>query len=74
MLLQAEQRVASLEERGGELWKMLEAPKTYVFVAGIEKMRDELDEVFARLAGSKEKWQRRKAELTAGGRWTELLY
>jgi len=64
----------AIEERGDELWKMLGEPKTYVFVAGLEKMREELDVVFGRLAGSDEKWQRRKAELTAGGRWTELLY
>jgi hypothetical protein len=29
---------------------------------------------FAGIAGSKEKWARRKAELSAGGRWVELLY
>ena len=48
--------------------------KTRVYVAGLEKMRPELDRVFAGLAGSMEKWQRRKAELMAGGRWVELLY
>ncbi len=41
---------------------------------GLEKMLDELDAVFARLAGSKEKWERRKAELMAGRRWVELVY
>jgi ferredoxin--NADP+ reductase len=64
----------AIAERGDELWKMLGEPKTYVYVAGLEKMRDELDAVFANLAGSEEKWQRRKAELMAGGRWIELLY
>jgi ferredoxin--NADP+ reductase len=64
----------AIAERSEELWNMLGDPKTYVFVAGLEKMRDELDAVFADLAGSKEKWQRRKAELMAGARWTELLY
>jgi ferredoxin--NADP+ reductase len=53
---------------------MLGDPKTYVYVAGLEKMRDELDKLFAGLAGSEAKWQRRKAELMAGGRWVELLY
>jgi ferredoxin--NADP+ reductase len=65
---------SALEGRGAELWEMLGSPKTYVFVAGLEKMLGELDAVFARLAGSKEKWQRRKAELMAGGRWVELVY
>jgi len=61
-------------ERGEELWDMLGNPKTYVYVAGLEKMRDELDAVFGRLAGTPERWKRRKAELVAGGRWRELLY
>jgi ferredoxin--NADP+ reductase len=64
----------AIAERGDELWKMLGEAKTYVYVAGLEKMRDELDAVFAKLAGSEEKWARRKAELMAGGRWVELLY
>lgn len=64
----------AIAERGEELWRLLGEPKTYVYVAGLEKMRDELDGVFSRLAGSKEKWARRKAELAAGRRWIELLY
>jgi len=64
----------AIAERGDELWQMLGEPRTYVYVAGLEKMRRELDLVFARLAGSPEKWERRKAELMAGRRWVELLY
>lgn len=64
----------ALAQRGQELWKLLEQPNTYVYVAGLEKMRDELDEAFTEIAGSKDKWARRKAELVAGGRWVELLY
>jgi len=64
----------AIGERGEELWGMLGEAKTYVYLAGLEPMRDKLDSVFAELAGSEEKWQRRKAEMTAGGRWVELLY
>ena len=64
----------AIEARSEEIWEMLGSPKTYVYLAGLEKMRDELDKVFARLAGAPEKWRRRKAELAAGGRWVELLY
>jgi hypothetical protein len=35
---------------------------------------DTLDDVLAEFAGSPEKWARRKAELVAGGRWTEVIY
>lgn len=64
----------AIEQRGEELWEMLGRPDTYVYVAGLEKMLAELDAVFAGLAGSETRWQRRKAELMAGRRWVELVY
>ena len=65
---------AHAQDRSAELWEMIGSPKTYVYVAGLEKMLQELDVVFAALAGSKQKWERRKAELMAGKRWVELVY
>ena len=65
---------STIVERGEELWDMLSDAKTYVYVAGLEAMRDELDAVIANLAGSDAKWERRKAELMAGRRWVELIY
>jgi ferredoxin--NADP+ reductase len=65
---------SALQERGEELWAMLSDAKTYVYVAGLAKMLEELDAVFSTIAGSKERWQRRKAELMAGQRWVELVY
>ncbi len=64
----------ALESRSAEILDMLDDPKTHVYVAGLEPVRDQLDEVFAQMVGSSERWQRRRAELVAGGRWTELLY
>lgn len=64
----------ALESRGAELWEMLGGADTYVYVAGLESIRDELDAVFGKIAGSKDKWARRKAELEAGRRWIELVY
>ena len=64
----------TIEERGEELWRLLSDPKTYVYVAGLEKTRDALDDVLAKVAKSTELWQRRKAEMMAGKRWVELLY
>ena len=55
-------------------WRLLLQPNTYVYVAGLEELRGELDGAFAKIAGSEQKWLRRKAELSAGGRWVELLY
>ncbi len=64
----------AIKERSAELWQMLLDHKTYVYLAGREIMRDQLDNVFTWVAGSPEKWKRRKAELEAGHRWVELLY
>jgi ferredoxin--NADP+ reductase len=64
----------AMAERGDELWSMLSDAKTYVYVAGLQKMRDNLDAALATVAGSPERWARRKAELSAGKRWVELLY
>lgn len=63
-----------LEDRSEEIIEMLDDPKTYIYVAGLEDVRDELDDVFSKLTGSEKRWQQRRAELVAGGRWTELLY
>jgi ferredoxin--NADP+ reductase len=64
----------ALEARSAELWALLLQPRTYVYVAGLESIGERLDQVLARIAGSDEEWQRRKAELIAGERWLELLY
>ncbi len=64
----------AMESRGEEIWELLANPHTRVYLAGLEEIRNGLDAFFAKLAGSPEKWARRKAELEAGKRWVELLY
>ena len=63
-----------LEERSEEILEMFDDPKTYVFIAGKEEVREQLDSVFARMTGSDERWRSRQEEMIADGRWTELLY
>jgi ferredoxin--NADP+ reductase len=63
-----------LEQRKKEVWEMVSNPKTHVYVAGLEAILGMLDKAFAEMAGSAEKWERRKAELVAGKRWVELIY
>ena len=65
---------STLGERGKELWRRLSLPNTYVYVAGLRSTSQALDRVLEGIAGSPERWRRRKAELVAGGRWVELLY
>jgi len=64
----------AIEQNAHEVWDMVRDPDTYVYVAGHEKVSELLDEAMAKIAGSQEKWQRRKAELKAGKRWMELMY
>ncbi|ADE16212.1 hypothetical protein Nhal_3160 [Nitrosococcus halophilus Nc 4] len=64
----------ALEEREQELKVLLDSPKTYVYVAGQERIQALLDKALSHIMGAKEKWERRKAELIAGRRWVELIY
>ena len=64
----------ALAEQRKEVWEMVLKHDTHVYVAGLEGMIPQLDKAFAEMAGNEDKWTRRKAELVAGGRWTELIY
>jgi ferredoxin--NADP+ reductase len=64
----------ALEQRSEEILEMLEKPNTHIFVAGHDRISGMLDKAFSNILGSEEKWQRRKAELTAGKRWAEVIY
>ncbi len=64
----------ALEDNAVELWKLIQDPSTYVYIAGLEKLSPQLEEAFEKVAGSTEAWQLRKDELTKSGRWFELLY
>ncbi len=64
----------AIEDRGREILSMLDEENTYVYVAGLVPIRDELDKVFANMLGSADSWSKKKAELKEAGRWVELLY
>lgn len=65
---------AALEPQAESLRHAMLAPHTYVYLAGLESIRNEIDGVLGKTFGSVETWARRKAEMIAGGRWHELLY
>lgn len=64
----------AIEERAEEIWNMLSAGNTCVYVAGLEHIRDTLDRLFGKMCGSDTVWAKKKAELMEKGRWVELLY
>lgn len=64
----------SIRDRASQVSHLLHKAHTRVYVAGLEGIRDGLDQVLSDMLGSEESWQRRKAELVAAGRWVELVY
>jgi ferredoxin--NADP+ reductase len=65
---------AALEERAEEILEMLSFSNTYIYIAGYEKVKENLNKAFIKILGSKEKWDNRKAELIAGKKWAEVIY
>ena len=64
----------AIEDRADEIWKLVDDPHTYIYVAGQKHIRDSLDELFGEMAESEQVWQTKKAELANKGRWVELVY
>lgn len=65
---------SAIHARGEEIERLLSDARTYVYVAGLEKIIGELDLVMAEVAGSNKTWFRWKEDLKAEGRWIELVY
>ena len=65
---------AAIEERAEEIIEMLSKSNTHIFVAGHDKINENLDKAFSKILGSKEKWNVRKSELIAGKKWAEVIY
>ena len=63
-----------LRENLDEVWGLLQAPKTHVFLAGLGKIAQVLDKVMSERAGSAEAWQALKQGMIQEGRWSELIY
>ncbi len=64
----------ALEQHASEVWAMVKAADSHVFVAGARAMLTQVDKAMAGMAGSADAWQQRKAELVAERRWNEILY
>lgn len=64
----------TLKEHEKEIWASISNPNTHIYIAGIASISETLDSIFADMAGGKDKWKKRKAELIAGGRWIEVVY
>ncbi|MBI4906094.1 MAG: oxidoreductase [Acidobacteria bacterium] len=63
-----------LEEHKAEVWEMMQAPNTYVYLAGLLDVAEKFQKAMVKLAGSKDAWKTKRAELIQQGRYAELLY
>jgi ferredoxin--NADP+ reductase len=64
----------ALAQNAAEVWDMVQAPDTHVYVAGIDALRPNIEKALGEIAGSVETWQKVKAGLRDGGRWHEVIY
>ncbi|TWT69106.1 ferredoxin reductase domain-containing protein [Crateriforma conspicua] len=60
--------------RGEEIRRLLDQDDTYVYLAGLTPIRNDLDTVMGEVFGSAEAWQDQKSQLESDDRWVELLY
>jgi ferredoxin--NADP+ reductase len=65
---------SSLRENKGEVWDLIQDPKTYVYVSGLAKLEDTLEKTLSSMAGSAEEWKALKQQMVAQGRWSTLFY
>jgi len=63
-----------VEANASEVWKLVQDEKTCVYLAGMKKIVDSLDQAMAKAAGSAEAWQAVKQRLAQDRRWSELTY
>jgi len=63
-----------LLENAKEVWEMMQDPKTYVYVAGLEDAEEKFERAMGVMAGSKEAWVALRGQMAAEGRFSQLLY
>ncbi|MBV6639077.1 MAG: ferredoxin-NADP reductase [Cyclobacteriaceae bacterium] len=63
----------AIEDRAEEIVEMLSYLNIYIYIAGYEKVKENLEKAFSNIMGE-EKWKTRKAELIAGKKWAEVIY
>ena len=64
----------AMAQNADEVWTQLQDPKTYVYVSGLKKIREQLDEALVKIIGSPVKYEQQKAKMIDEGRWAELIF
>lgn len=64
----------AIEQNAAEVWEMLQAPDTHLYVAGVDDMLPRVERALGSVAGSVTNWLEIKQRMKAAGRWHEILY
>jgi ferredoxin--NADP+ reductase len=64
----------ALAQNAAEVWEMMRAPDTHVYIAGVDALRGRVEQALADIAGSAAAWAQAKAKLRDTDRWHEVIY
>ncbi|MGA0333669.1 MAG: oxidoreductase [Kiritimatiellia bacterium] len=65
---------SAVKAHAEEVWAMIQNDKTHVYVAGLMRLEEQMDQVMSEMAGSAEAWNEKKRELITGHRCSTLFY
>lgn len=71
---EADALAQGVEANAAEIWKLVQEAKTHVYLAGMKKIADALDQAMGKAVGSVEQWQMVKQRMVQERRWSELTY
>lgn len=64
----------ALRENITEACRLINDPKTHVYLSGLSRLEEVVDSAFEHAFGSGEAWDQQKAKLMDEGRWATLFY
>lgn len=64
----------ALAQNAAEVWEMLQAPDTYLYLAGVDELFPRVEKALIEMAGSIAHWQVVREKMKIDGRWNDVLY
>ena len=64
----------SIAQHAQAIFKLVQHPKTHVYIAGLPATFSNFDKIMQEVAGSRESWREIRADLVEDRRWSELIY
>jgi len=64
----------SLEASASDIWQLMQANNTHVYLAGLKKIANVFETAMRQAAGSESAWLTAKQKLIEAQRWSELTY